>query len=129
MVLELLFLSPSSVFFINWWKWLFRQMAYLRRVVYFYIPQGRAICSDYGSVASRCCHFYLTCGVFATHYFSYDIVLPSKLQLAWIMLPTNTRTTSRHSLIFETEARLISSLSLVYVWYLWLFQSWKLILN
>jgi len=29
------FLSPSNAFFINWWKWLLRQMAYLRKVVTF----------------------------------------------------------------------------------------------
>lgn len=29
------FLSPLNAFFINWWKWLFRQMAYLRKVVTF----------------------------------------------------------------------------------------------
>ena len=67
------FLSPSNAFFINWWKWLFRQMAYLRKVVTF-ITLGKQPSALIGS--GRYCNFPITCGVFVTYYFSYYIVLP-----------------------------------------------------
>lgn len=47
-----------------------------RESSYFYIPLGKSHLFWLGVGASRCCNFLITCGVFVTHYFNYDIEPP-----------------------------------------------------
>jgi hypothetical protein len=57
--------------------------------------------------------FLHTCGIFVSHYFSYDIVLLREWQLIYIILFNNKCTISRYSLIHEIEAKVLNFISLV----------------